>query len=75
MWPRRLTDEARGWREALAAADVLAEVAWRVGFATCSAAAALLAWSWWHQAWLAVLLPVAVVLLLALARLRLTGRP
>jgi hypothetical protein len=72
MW-RRISTEAQGWREALVL--VWAEITWRVGMAACSAAAALLSWSWWHQAWASILLPVAVVVAVALARLRATGRP
>jgi len=72
MWPSVLT-EAQGWRDALVV--VWAEIVWRMGMAACSAATALLMWTWLHQAWLAVLVPVFVVLAIALARLRATGRP
>jgi hypothetical protein len=74
MW-RSVSTEFQGWRQALSDPTCWAEVAWRVGMAACSAAGALLAWGWWHEAWLSVLVPVLVVLLVALARLRLTGRP
>ena len=74
MW-RSVSTEFEGWWYALKDPTVWGEIVWRCGLAACSAGGGLLVWTWWHLAWLSVLLPVLVVLAIAGVRLRLTGEP